>query len=123
MDELQELKAEIKRLNDRFEIVELFHRYAAAMDTLDREELKTIFTEDAIQDHGATRDRDPYFNGTWNGIDEILERMNVGMGRHLITHHAVTNHRVTIDGDHATATAYLHSVHADAARGTVPTVQ
>ena len=40
MDELQDLRAEMRRLNDRFEIAELFHRYAAAMDTPDREAMK-----------------------------------------------------------------------------------
>jgi hypothetical protein len=83
--------------------------------------MKTIFTDDAVQDHCATRDRDAAFNAVWSGVDEILKRIDAGTERHLVTH--LTRQRVDFDGDRAAATANLHSVHADPDRGKRPTVQ
>jgi hypothetical protein len=47
------------------------------------------------------------------GIDEVMERMRDGVSKHFVSHHVITNHRATIDGDRARAITYLHSVHLD----------
>ena len=53
MSETDELRAEVRRLRDRLDITELFHHFAAGMDTQDWSLLESVFSDDAVFDHTA----------------------------------------------------------------------
>ncbi|MGH2492835.1 MAG: nuclear transport factor 2 family protein [Candidatus Limnocylindria bacterium] len=112
MGELDDLRAEVRRLSDREAIRDLFITFAAGMDSKDWDLISTIWADDAIFDHsqfgweGLSED-------VWRGKQQIMKRTIEGVSRHFTAHHIMTNHRMTIDGDRAKAVVYLHSVHLD----------
>jgi hypothetical protein len=112
---LDTLTATVNRLADRAAIIDLFSQFAAAMDVQDWDLLADVFSDDAIVDH-SMETWDGEVEELWVGIDEVMAKMRDGISRHASGHHMITNHRVTIDGDHARAVAYLHSVHLDDAQ-------
>jgi hypothetical protein len=92
---------------DRDELVELLSRYAAVPDTPDWDDLPSqVFCDELTWDFtsmGAavrTMTREAWCDRT--------RRLFAGW---TATHHAITNHRITVDGDRATIRAHIRAEH------------
>lgn len=83
------LRAEI----DRREIVELTHRYAAAVDDRDWPIFGAVFVEDAEATY-----EDEYLHSR----HEIVAYVKRHIDRCSVSHHTMTNHVVELSGDCAT---------------------
>jgi hypothetical protein len=93
---------------DREELVELLARYASIPDTKDWEELpRTVFTDRVVYD----------FESAGGGPAREVERevfvdgVRTFFAGWQATHHAITNHRIRIDGDVATIRAHVQAQH------------
>jgi hypothetical protein len=93
--------------HDRDELVELMSRYANMSDTQDWDELpRSVFCDEFTSDFSslgaqvATVSRDAWCKQT--------KRAFAGW---TATHHAITNHRIAIDGDRATIRAHVRAEH------------
>ena len=113
MSEIDDLRAEVRALQDRLDITELFHRFAAGMDAQDWALLDTVFADDAVFDHTAEHWGKGIVEDLQVGKPEVLRMMKKGVSRHFVSHHVITNHRMRIAGDRARAVTYLTSVHLD----------
>lgn len=92
---------------DRDELVELMGRYANIPDTQNWDELpRSVFCDEFICDFSSlgmpamTLSRDDWCQGS--------KHVFAGW---TATHHAITNHRITIDGDRATIRAHIRAEH------------
>ena len=99
---------------DREELVELLARYVSIPDTKDWEELpRTVFTDRVVCD----------FESVGGGPPREVERevfvdgVRTFFAGWQATHHAITNHRIRIDGDVATIRAHVQAQHWLPARG------
>lgn len=80
----------------------LLVRYATAIDTRDWDLLRSCFTDDAVTDYGDI--------GRWTSVEGIaafMQDSHAGLGA---TNHMISNIEVEVDGDEATARAYVHAV-------------
>src|SRR5262245_20544458 len=90
--------------DDRDEIVELLGRYASMPDTKDWEELpRTVFADEVTWDFQSLSGRPPAHLSR----SELVARLRVTFAGLAATHHAITNHRVTVDGDTAHIRAHI----------------
>jgi hypothetical protein len=103
----------VRRLSDRAEIIDLFHRFAAGMDGQDWTLLESVFADDAIVDHTATHWGRGIVEELQHGRAEVMRVMKQGVSRHFVSHHVITNPRIALHGDRARAVTYLTSVHLD----------
>jgi 3-phenylpropionate/cinnamic acid dioxygenase small subunit len=101
--------------SDRDELVELLARYASIPDAQDWDELPaSVFADQVIVDYeslgmGPAREV---------ARDDLISQLRTSMAQWEATHHAITNHQVTIDGDVAAIRAHVFAQHwlpADAA--------
>ena len=97
---------DLRRLIDKEAIVDLYARYAAALDACEWDVLRRLFTEDAVLDWNGPAER-------WEGIDRIIERVAEMNAGHPGSHRMMSNHRVSFDGDSARAIALYRSAHLD----------
>ncbi|MFG2777854.1 nuclear transport factor 2 family protein [Streptomyces prunicolor] len=94
------------RIEDRLEILDLFHRYADALDFKRWDDLDDLFTEDVASE--------------WFGVHRIDGREQVvGFIRDLVgkvgrTHHMIGNFRVSFTGDAARAAVRVRAYHEGA---------
>ena len=91
------------QLVDTQKIVDLTIAYTWIIDHGPREKLREIFTEDAAFIIDIKN---------YNGIDEIISKIDRTLGGLSASQHIISNHRVLIDGDNATCSCYLHAQHA-----------
>lgn len=96
--ELEQLRAEVRHLKDRQDIMDCINRYNRGLDRLDTDLLASSFHEDAVDNHG------PFVGG----VPEFLKFAIEVEGQFLWTHHGVTGHSCDIDGDTAHAETYVH---------------
>lgn len=84
------------------EIRELAQLYSRGVDRKDIGLLKTLYTSDAIDNHG------PYYDGPVDGyigfLEQSLPHMHVGA-------HFICNHLVSVDGDMADGEVYAIAWH------------
>ena len=113
MSELDDLRAEVRRLSDRLEIIDLFNRFGAGMDGQDWTLLESVFSDDAVVDHTATHWDKGVVEELQRGRAEVMRAMKQGVSRHFVSHHVITNPRIALKGDRARAVTYLTSVHLD----------
>jgi hypothetical protein len=106
MDE--SLAQRIQWLVDRAEISELLYSFARSLDTKDAAAYVNNYVEggvlqlpDPTSDAYVTVTRDRMLEFVQKGIVETYPA----------THHISTNHQITVTGDTATSTSYLHAVH------------
>lgn len=95
--------AKLDALLDRAEILDCIHRYTRGMDRLDRELVRSVYHDGAIDEHG----------GFVGPVDDFLDwafAYHAGQIRHQ---HYVTNHSVELDGDEAHAETYYVFVGTD----------
>jgi hypothetical protein len=113
MNDLVELRAEMRRLTDRNEIIAVFDRFGAAADMRDWDLMRDVFTPDAVLDHTAAHEADAAYDSVWDGFDMLLDKVRTGSERHAVTHHVITNHNIKLDDDRASVVANMLQVHAD----------
>jgi hypothetical protein len=95
-------------VTDRDELVELLARYAAIPDTKDFEGLPpTVFTDPVTMDFESLG-RPP---ARASPLAELMRVFSVTFASFTATHHAITNHRVAVDGDRATIRAHVRAEH------------
>ncbi len=89
-------------LVDKQKIVDLTIAYTWIIDRGPREKLRDIFTEDAAFIIDIKN---------YNGIDEIISKIERTLGGLSASQHLISNHQVVIDGENATCRCYLHAQH------------
>jgi hypothetical protein len=98
LEEVRQLREELRELRDRQEIHDCVLRYARGLDRHDEEVLASVFHDDALDHHGD-------FIGT---RDEFVPWANAlheeGWAAHT---HFMANHRVEIEGDVAHSETYV----------------
>ena len=89
-------------LATRAAISDVIVAYATAVDTRDWTSFRQLFTDDAVIDYSAAY-------GPAGGPDEITRWISGLMTRDLVPDamHAITNVRISLDGDTAAASAYF----------------
>ena len=92
----------IKQMIDRQEIVDLTIRYTWIIDHGPREQLREIFTDDAVFFLDVRR---------MNGVNEIIDKVDGTLGPLSSSQHLISNHQVQIDGNNATCSCYLQAQH------------
>jgi hypothetical protein len=95
-------------LSDRDELVELMARYASIADMQDFDELPTtVFTDRVICDFESVG-AGPR---TEIGRDEYMQQLRTFFAGYQAIHHAITNHRVSVNGDVASIQAHVYAQH------------
>lgn len=98
MGEIDELRAELRMLRDRQEIVDVVYRYARGLDRHDEEIYASAYHPDAIDHHGEFLGRRDQFV-PW-GLGLLASEWDAHT-------HFITNIRVDIDGDIAHSECYV----------------
>jgi hypothetical protein len=96
--ELDELRGQIRALQDRQEILDVCYRYARGLDRHDEEIYSSAYHEDAIDHHGDFLGRRDEFV-PW-GLGLLASEWNAHT-------HYITNVRIDIDGDVAHSECYV----------------
>lgn len=96
--ELAALRAEVRALRDRQEIIDCVYRYARGLDRHDEEIYSSAYHPDAIDHHGPFLGRRDEFV-RW-GLDLLASEWNAHT-------HFITNVRIDIDGDVAHSECYV----------------
>lgn len=94
-----------KRLDallDKQAILELVHAYCRAADRHDHAFMRTLYHEDATDDHGA------FFKGLAMDFIDKLPEIQAPMN---ILHHNVTTVNIALDGDRAEGEIYILAFH------------
>ena len=99
---MTELSEKLQRLIDRQEVLDCIHRYARALDRHDDELLRSVFHEDALDNHGR-----------WVGVrDDFVQWANHECHNRLDAHmHHITTHMCEIEGSVAHTESYVLFVH------------
>jgi len=93
--------------HDRDELVELMSRYANIADTQNWDELpRSVFCDEFTCDFSSLG-----VPATTFGRDAWCQRTKHVFAGWTATHHAITNHRIAIDGDRATIRAHVRAEH------------
>lgn len=92
---------------DRLDIMEVFNRYAAAMDERRWDHMINLYTPDATAEQ-------PEGSAMLRGPDEIVTMISTAIEWLGPTHHILSNYIVDVDGDRATASCYVRGYHAGA---------
>ena len=88
--------------SDIQDIGDVLVRYATGIDRRDWPLFRTVFTDDCELDYGEI--------GSWTGVDAVTEFMVAAHEMAGHTMHRITNQVVTVDGDSATARAYVDAL-------------
>lgn len=93
---------QLGRLLDKQAITELLYAYCNAADRHDNDKMRSLYHEDAIDDHGG------FFKGpAMDFIDQLPEIQ----GPMRILHHNLTTMNIAIDGDYAEGEIYVLAFH------------
>jgi hypothetical protein len=92
-----ELERKMRELVDRQEIWDLLLKFARGLDRLDVDMVRSIYWDDAIEDHHG-------FIGTPDGFIEWANDLSRRLFR--VQHHVMTNFTCEIDGDDAFSETY-----------------
>ncbi|RJF93128.1 nuclear transport factor 2 family protein [Sphingomonas cavernae] len=96
------LDPRLQELLDREEIRQLITAYCNAADRHDHKRMRSLYHEDAIDEHGAM------FSGP---AMEFIDRLPEIQANMEILHHNVTTINLAIDGDRAEGEVYLLALH------------
>jgi ketosteroid isomerase-like protein len=107
-------------LEDRLTILELIGRLALAIDAKDWDAMRQLFTETVYHDRTSLTGGEPYTAPVAQFVEgwrQTLQAMDA-------VHHQITNHVISLDGDHATCAANMQGTHvlANASGGPIWTV-
>ncbi|HWO63973.1 MAG TPA: nuclear transport factor 2 family protein [Umezawaea sp.] len=93
---------------DRAEIIELFGLYADIADQKEFTDLpRRVFTDPLTLDFSSVADIPPMTVP----LGDYLEILRGSFAPYTATHHAITGHIVTVDGDSATIHAHVRAEH------------
>lgn len=92
----------LQALIDRREIEDLVYTYCRAVDRRDFELLRSIYFEDAIDEHGGM------FSGQ---AGDFVDWLSGAMGPTLVTQHQITNMHIVLDGDYGEGEIYAQAYH------------
>lgn len=93
----------LQQLLDEREITAVVHRYAAALDQKDWPLLASCFVPDATADYETIGRLEGYA-----AIEDLCRNALSNMAR---TQHLIGNVEVSVNGDSATSSCYLHAQH------------
>ncbi len=88
--------------SDVQDISDVLVRYATGIDRRDWPLFRTVFTDDCELDYGEI--------GRWQGVDAVTDFMIATHQMAGHTMHRITNKAVAVDGDTATARAYIDAL-------------
>jgi SnoaL-like domain len=91
-------------MGDIDEIKQVKYRYLRALDTKHWDEFADTLTEDVTGDYGASLGQELHFTDR----ESLVEFLRTSLGPEIITEHRVTHPEITLGGDEASATWYLH---------------
>lgn len=99
--------------DDRLDVIELIHRYAAVVDLKRYDELPAVFADDAVCDYGSMR---VYLGDDCmpSGLADIERWMRRYTGSRP-SMHFMHNHVVELQGDAATMRNYMHNTNSSIA--------
>lgn len=97
----------MQQLLDRLTITDVVNSVAIDSDAHNWAAVRACFAADVQVDYTSLNGGDP---ATMPADDLIASWRDVLPG-FTATHHIVSNHRIAIDGDQATCTAYVHATH------------
>ncbi len=95
-------EGQIDQLVEKQKIIDLTIAYTWIIDHGPRDNLKEIFTDDAVFIIDVRH---------LNGIDEIMGKIERTLGGLSASQHIISNHQVIVDGKNATCRCYLHAQH------------
>lgn len=98
---------------DRLDVIQLSSKYAWGIDTLDRNLLATVFSDNAVADYVIVGDSPIKLNEHLVGFDAIFTWLSKSLGHRKgiegFPWHFVTNHIVEMQGDTAELRFYMHN--------------
>ncbi len=99
--------AKLQLLLDRAEISDVQLRYATGLDTRDWVLFRSCFTDEIDTDFTSV------FGGTPRKVkaDRWADAARRSLSGLKATHHMITNHAITVNGDEALCIAYLQATH------------
>jgi ketosteroid isomerase-like protein len=106
-------------LSDRVEIADAIYRYAAALDFGDAALMESALTEDAVVDLTSATTKIGLDFPVLTPRDVVVGALTGAVGP-LDTSHSITNIRVEIAGDTATARCYAQANHYLPGEGPLP---
>jgi hypothetical protein len=92
----------LRALLDKEAIRTLVHTYCRAADRHDHDLMRTLYHEDATDDHGA------FFQGL---AMDFVDRLPAIQAPMRILHHNVTTHTIALNGDEAEGEVYVLAFH------------
>ncbi|SIO90330.1 nuclear transport factor 2 family protein [Nocardiopsis sp. JB363] len=99
---MHEAASRLRSLLDRADIGDLLTEFVHRLDERDFTGYAALFTEDGVlRMPGAEH----------HGRAGLAEYVSADLGRYHRTHHLSSNHRIAVDGDHATSRSTMHAVH------------
>jgi 3-phenylpropionate/cinnamic acid dioxygenase small subunit len=105
-EDLLRINEQLGRLADRAEIEDLISAYAQHLDTKNWEAFAALFTAEAalvMPWEGET--------AGVSGRDQLAKFCDDALGGFRRTHHLIATSQITIEGDRAGSTHYLHASH------------
>ena len=99
---MSEVNGKIQEILDKESIRDLVHIYCRASDRHDHELMRTLYHEDAHDDHGS------FFKGKAMEFIDLLPEIQKSMG---ILHHNVTTHNIHLKGNKAEGETYILAFH------------
>ena len=99
---MSEVNGKIQEILDKESIRDLVHIYCRAADRHDHELMRTLYHEDAHDDHGS------FFKGKAMEFIDLLPEIQKSMG---ILHHNVTTHNIHLMGNKAEGETYILAFH------------
>lgn len=96
------MDSRLQALLDKQEITDLINAYCTAADRHDHDKMRTLYHEDAIDDHGA------FFSGLAMAFIDRLPEIQAPM---KILHHNITTVNIALDGDYAEGEVYVLAFH------------
>ncbi|MBK6288338.1 MAG: nuclear transport factor 2 family protein [Gammaproteobacteria bacterium] len=105
--------AQADTASDQFEVMQLINRYTWGVDTLDKAVFEEVFLPDATAHYIGVGADAIDLDDRLEGIDAIYAWIVKGVGHRKghdgLPWHFVSNHIVTLNGDQAKLTAYMHN--------------
>ncbi len=93
---------DLAELIDRQQITDLLTRYTRAVDTRNFDDLYEVFTADAVLDYSAP-------GGPVGPPSEVVPWIEKGLAGFTRAQHMLGQVAIELDGDTATATAYMYN--------------
>lgn len=91
-------------------LIDCYNNYALGVDTKNWPLVRSCFADEVSLDYGELSDSTGGSN-VLRSSDDWVAILQGAINGFDITRHAITNHRITVDGDNAVCIAYLDADH------------